>query len=104
MKEECIMKTREAYIDKMAKQLKEWSARIDELEVQIGTAGTEMRTEYQKRIVDIKERRDALSKKLTELRSSSGDAWKTLTAGMDKSWVDFKDALKSAKDKLKKAA
>jgi uncharacterized coiled-coil DUF342 family protein len=98
------MKSREEYIDRMSKQLKEWSAKIDELESQIGTAGAEMKSAYEERILAIKEKRDAMSRKLQELRNSSGDAWKTLAAGMDSAWDELKDAFKSAKDKFKKAA
>ncbi len=95
---------REEYIDKMSNQLKEWSAKIDELESRIGTAGVEMKSSYEQRIRDIKDKRDAMSQKLQELRNSSGDAWKTLTTGMDNAWDDFRGALKSALAKFKKAA
>ena len=95
---------REEYIDTMSKRLKEWSVKLDELAVQIGTAGADMKSAYEQRIRDIKAKRDILSQKLQELRSSSGDAWKTLTAGVDNAWDEFKDAFRSAADKFKKAA
>ncbi len=98
------MKSREEYIDMMSKQLKEWSAKIDELESRIGTAGGEMKSAYEQRILDIKDKRDAMARKLQELRSTSGEAWKTLTTGMDNAWDDFKEAFKSAVDKFKNAA
>ncbi len=95
---------REEYIDKMSTRLKEWSAKIDELESQIGTVGSDMNAANDQRIRDIMDNRDAMSRKLQELRGASGDAWKMLTASMDNAWDDFKDALKSAMDKFKKAA
>ncbi len=97
------MKRREEYIDMMSKQLKEWSAKIDELESQIDTVGAEMKSAYTERLLDIKEKRDAMSRKLQEVRGASGDAWKTLTTSMDKAWDDLKDAFKSSVDKFKKA-
>ena len=103
-KEERTMKSREEYIDTMTKQLKEWSARIDELESRIGTVRDDMKTTYEQRIRDMKEKRDQAVGKLQELRSASGDAWKTLTAGMDSAWDDLKITFKQAKEKLKKAA
>jgi uncharacterized coiled-coil DUF342 family protein len=102
-KKEGIMKSREEYIDKMSKELKEWSAKIDELESQFGTVSEGMKSAYEQRILDIKEKRDEMSRKLQEVRGASGDAWKTLTTGMDKAWDDFKDAFKSSVDKFKKA-
>ncbi len=98
------MKSREEYIDKMTKQLKEWSAKIDELESRIDTVGIDMRTAYEQRIRDIQDKRDAVSRKLQELTGTSGEAWKTLASGMDHAWDDFRDAFKSAVDKFKKAA
>ena len=97
------MKSREEYIDMMSKQLKEWSAKIDELESQVDTVSAEMKSAYTERILYIKDKRDAMSRKLQEVRGASGDAWKTLTTGMDKAWGDFKDAFMSSVDKFKKA-
>ncbi len=97
------MKSREEYIDMMSKQLKEWSAKIDELESQFGMVSEDMKSAYEQRILDIKDKRDEMSRKLQEVRGASGDAWKTLTTGMDKAWDDFKDAFMSSVDKFKKA-
>jgi len=98
------MKSREEYIDKMSQQLKEWSAKIDELESKLGTVSDEMKSTYELRILDIRARRDAMTQKLQELRGVSGEAWKTLTTGMDNAWDEFTDAFKAAMDKFKKAA
>jgi chromosome segregation ATPase len=98
------MKSREEYIDKMSRQLKEWSAKIDELESRLDSVSADKKSEYKRRIRDIQEKREAMSRKLLEIRSASGDAWKTLTTGMDNAWDDFKDTFKSAMDKFKKAA
>ncbi len=98
------MKSREEYIDMMSKQLKEWSARIDELESRIGTVSADMRASYEQHIRDMKEKRDAASGKLQELRSASGDAWKSLGIGVESAWDTLTDAFKQAKDKFKKAA
>jgi outer membrane murein-binding lipoprotein Lpp len=42
------MKSREEYIDKLAAQLKEWSAKVDELESKACAAKADAKTEYQK--------------------------------------------------------
>jgi uncharacterized coiled-coil DUF342 family protein len=98
------MKSREEYIGIMSKQLKEWSAEIDELESQLSTSSAEMKAAYEQQILDIKNKRDGMSRKLQEIRGSSGEAWKTLATGLDNAWDVFKIAFKSAKDKFKKAA
>jgi len=99
------MKTRkEEYIDKMANELKEWSAKIDELESKVGIAKADVKTTYEQRIRELKDKRDALSSKLHELRDSSGEAWGSFKAGVDNAWEDLKGAFTDAREKFKKAA
>ncbi|HSB33999.1 MAG TPA: hypothetical protein VLG39_06060 [Nitrospirota bacterium] len=99
------MKTRkEEYIDRMATQLKDWTAKLDELESSVKGATADVKAGYENRIRELKEKRDALSSKLHELRESGGDAWETFRYGVDNAWEDFKGAITSARDKFKKAA
>jgi uncharacterized protein YndB with AHSA1/START domain len=94
---------REEYLDRMSKQLREWSTWIDELESRVAgsTAG---RGHYEARIRDLKTKRDELSLKLRELGTTSGDAWKALMTGIEAAKKDLKDAVSAARDKFKKAA
>jgi uncharacterized coiled-coil DUF342 family protein len=96
------MKNREEYIDKLAAQLKEWSAKIDELESKARAATVDAKAEYEKQIVQIKNKRDEAAGKLQELRSASADAWDTLKAGAETAWVDLKGAITAAKERFKK--
>ncbi len=96
------MKTRQEYIDKMAKQLKDWSSRIDEMETKMAVAKEDLKSGYQNNLRDLKKKRDSVQQKLQELRQSSGEAWETLRDGLDKTWIDFTEAVSSAKDKFKK--
>jgi chorismate mutase len=99
------MKTKkEEYIDKMTAQLKEWSAKIDELEAKVDTTKTGVKLGYDRRILDLREKRTAVTQKLAELMDSSAEAWVATKAGVDTAWKEFKDGLTNAKDKFKKAA
>ena len=95
---------KELYIDKMAEQLKEWSAAIDELESRMSEASAEAKDQYAKRIQDLKEKRELLSVKLRELGDAGGEAWDALKAGMETSWEEMKKAIHTAKEKFRKAA
>jgi uncharacterized coiled-coil DUF342 family protein len=95
---------KEEYIDKMSQQLKEWSSWIDELESRAAGTAAGMKTSYVARIGELKEKRDALSRRLHELGSASGDAWNTLKAGIEAAGKDLKEAVSAARDKFKKAA
>ncbi len=35
------------------------------------------------------------------MRETTGDAWETLTAGMDKAWADMKEAVRQIAEKFK---
>ncbi len=95
------MKSREEYIDKLASQLKEWSAKIDDLESKARAARAEAKTGYENQIRQLKEKRDAAAKRLQELRGASTEAWDTLKAGAETAWTDLKNAVTAAKEKFK---
>jgi len=91
---------KEEYIDKLAAQLKEWSAKVDELESKALAARADMKTEYEKQIKQVKDKRDTAMQKLQELRGASTEAWDTLKAGSEAAWADLKNAVAAAKDKF----
>jgi len=96
------MKSREEYIDKLASQLKEWSAKIDELESKANATKADVKTGYENQIKQLKDKRDIATKRLQELKGASNDAWDTLKAGAETAWSDLSKALTAAKEKFKK--
>jgi hypothetical protein len=106
-----IMKTKnepntkkEEYIDRMAEQLKEWSAKIDELEARASGTAAGVRAGYEERIRTLKEKRDLLSAGLREMKESGSSAWTVLKTGVEAAKNDLKEALAAARDKFRKAA
>ena len=97
------MKDREEYIDKMTAQLKEWSHKIDELEFKARVAKADVKIGYEKRIRELKDKREAVVLKIKELRGASGEAWDAVKTGVETAWKEFKDAFADARDKFKKA-
>jgi len=97
------MKNREEYIDQMTAQLKEWSRKIDELEFKARAAKADARITYEKRIQDMKSKRESVLTRLQEMKSAGNEAWESMSAGVDAAWDEFKHAFAEAKDKLKKA-
>jgi len=96
------MKSREEYINKLATQLKEWSAKVDELESKAHVVKADVKIEYEKQIRQIKDKRDTAMQKLQELKGASTDAWDTLKAGAETAWTDLKNAVTAAKERFKK--
>jgi len=95
------MKSREEQIDKLAAQLKEWSANIDELESKARAAKADVKTGYENQIRQLKDKRDGAKQKLLELKGASAEAWDILKAGAETSWADLKNAVTAAKEKFK---
>src|SRR5512134_3356471 len=96
------MKTKkEEYIDKTAKQLKEWSAKIDELETRVAKTSSEVKAGYKDLVKDTKKKRDALSRELHKLGETSGDAWDALKKGVETASKDLKHAIDAARKKFK---
>jgi len=96
------MKSREEYIDKLAAQLKEWSAKIDELESKASAAKADVKTGYENQIRQLKDKRDAATKRLQDLKGASTDAWDALKAGAEAAWADLSKSVTAAKEKFKK--
>jgi len=94
------MQDRKAYIDKMAAQLKEWDDKIQELQVKAEKAKTDAKTEYQKEIQQLRQKRDEAQNKLNQLQQASDEAWQELRAGAEKSWNDLKRAFENARSKF----
>ena len=96
------MKSREEYIDKLVAQLKEWSAKIDELESKASAAKADVKTGYENQIRQLKDKRDAATKRLQDLKGASTDAWDALKTGAEAAWADLSKSVTAAKEKFKK--
>ena len=96
------MKNREEYIDKLAAQLKEWSAKIDELEVKARAAKEDAKHGYENQVSELKKKREIATRKLQELKSTSSEAWDVVKAGAETAWADLMKAVNEAKEKFKK--
>jgi hypothetical protein len=81
--------------------MREWSAKIDLLKARADQAEAEAKIEYQNRIEDLRQKKEALQAKLTELQNASDAAWKDIKVGAEKAAGDLKDALQSALAKFK---
>ncbi len=95
---------KEDYIDKIAEQLKDWSAKIDELEMKTSATAASIKSDYKDRVRDLKNKRDLLTTRLKELKKEGGDSWLALKAGVDAAKNDLKESIATIKDKFKKAA
>ena len=86
------MSHRDEYIAKMDAQLREWSAKIDEIQARAQKAAAEGRVEIQKQFETADAKRKELSRRLGELRAASDEGFAALRSGFEKTWKEFTSA------------
>ena len=84
------MEIQDAYKQKMAAQLKEWSAQIDLLEAKVENAGADLKVKRAKQLHELRAKQRAASEKMKELGKASGAAWEQVKTTADKIWDDLK--------------
>jgi hypothetical protein len=97
---ESIMELQEAYKQKRAAQLKEWSAQINLLEAKVENAEADLKIKYSNELVNLRSRQHAAAEKMKELAKASGDAWAQVKETSDKIWEDLKIGLAEAQAKF----
>ncbi|MHB1299569.1 MAG: sll1863 family stress response protein [Burkholderiales bacterium] len=95
------MEIQDAYKQKMAAQLKEWSAQIDLLEAKMENAGADMKVRRAKELHELRAKQHAASEKMKELGKASGEAWLQVKETADKIWEDLKAGVIEAHSKFK---
>ena len=84
----------EGRVGEMQAQLGRWAAKLDELVGKADQVGAEAKTDYRKRIADLRTRHRAAQAKLDELRTAGLHNWKTLRAGVESAWTALEAAFK----------
>jgi len=95
------MEIQEAYKQKMAAQLKEWTAQIQLLEAKAESAGADMKLKRAKAVQELHAQQRAASEKMLELGKAGGEAWEQLRNTADKMWADLKTGISDAQSKFK---
>ena len=92
-----MSETRDAFVKKMKAKMDEWNAEIDKLEAQSRQKEADLQTDYEKRIAELKRKRQEVRQQLEKLQQSGESAWEDLKSGVELAAVALGDALKSAR-------
>ena len=95
------MQVEQAYKEKLAAQLKEWSAQIELFEAKAENAGADIKVKRAEALQALREKHRAASDKMNELEQASGEAWEQVKATADKIWDDLKSGVAEAQSKFK---
>ncbi len=95
------MSEKEAYQQKMEAEIKEWGAKIDQLEAKTEKASAEAKIQYKEQLSVLTKKKDAAKAKLNELKNASEGAWESAKSGLDNAWTDLKASLENAVSRFK---
>ena len=97
--------TKQAYLDKMSAQLREWGAKVDVVKAKLAQGTADIRIDYHKQIESWHEQELAFKHKMTELGAVGADGFEVMKTAAQKSWnevTSFVDNLESKiNEKLK---
>lgn len=85
-----------AYNQKMAVQLKQWSAQINLLEAKVRNARADMKVKRAEELHELRVKQRAAFKNMNELGKASGAAWEQVKATSDAIWRDLKTGVVNA--------
>lgn len=96
-----MMEKREQYVAKFKAQLDKTDARIRELEARLDGYSAEARKRYHDAIMELKDQRKRVRKRLDELQKSSQGNYERLRSEAEKSWNQLMSRVDDVAKKLK---
>ena len=91
------MGLKESYQEKLEAQLKEWSAKVKELQAKAEGAKADVKIEMQNHIKTLQEKQEVAQQKLKELKDAGADAWEKAKPGLESAMDGLKGAWESVK-------
>ena len=90
-----------AFLKDLEGQLVEWDAKLDQLKAKAKKARADMRSEYDKQLQALGEKRAGIQEKLQELGKRTELAWEDLKVGLEKAGDEMRHALDSVTKRFK---
>ncbi len=95
------LSAKQSFQEKLEAQLDEWDAKLEKLKVKAPELKGKIRTEYDKQLEVLAEKRANANKKLQELRKHTEDAWEDLKDGAENAWTDMRAAMERIASRFK---
>ena len=100
------MEDKKSFLSELADQLNKWDKQLDELTDNAlkkkDEIKADLKTEYEKRIADLKVKKEELKVKMDELKKSGDSAWASMKVGLEKAAGELKTSFNEAKTQFKK--
>ena len=89
---------KQAYLDKMSAQLKEWGAKVEVVKAKFAQGGADMRIDYHKKIEDWQQKESVLKTKMEELRKAGVDGYESVKASVQNAWNEVNGLIDSLEE------
>jgi chromosome segregation ATPase len=96
-----VMASRQAYVQKLNAQLKEWDAKLDQLSAKAQKATADARINYENELESLRARRAVANRKLEELGQRGESAWEDMKDGVEKVWDEMGKAMEKVAARFK---
>ena len=96
------MKSREAYLQELRKQLDRWNDDITRWEKQANAARAEARRRYEEDLEILRDQRQRAAYNLRLLEKASAAAWQEFAAGAEEAWAQMREAAARARSHFQK--
>jgi uncharacterized coiled-coil DUF342 family protein len=94
------MQDRQTSQGQMEETLRTWGEKLDTMKTKADQAGADRKVELDQKIQALTAQRDAMQKKLADLKASSDDAWESMKIGMEGAWHRLNHAFEEAMSKF----
>ena len=91
---------KKAYLDKAEAQVKEWTAKVDQLKAKAEKVSADTKIEYQNQIKQLNAQTKAVQDKLKEIRDAGEDSWESLKSEVERTTKDLKASVEAAISKF----
>lgn len=94
------MSKRDEYVEKLKHKLDDWNDDIDELEAKTDHVKADMKEKYKEELAVVRQQRETVKQKASELIDSSEGAWEELKIGVEEAWHKLTEAIDRAHSKF----
>lgn len=94
------MSTRQEFVEKVKQQVDDLDNELDKLDVKADKASEDVRHEWERRKLDLKENRHELMSKLKEAQSAADDAWDQVKESLVAARQKFSEGVKDIRETL----
>jgi hypothetical protein len=91
--------TKQAYIDKTAAQLKEWSAKVDVIVARMSVESANNRIEWNKKLESWQQKETVLKTKLESMRSAGIESFEIMKVEAQSVWTGLSHFITSLEEK-----